>query len=427
MKKIHVFLSIFLLILTLSACAKKQGNLTFYDTKGKVEFSIEEVEGAIVWYDAKGNEVARCEEPHRDMQGRVDDATLTVNGEELTLFWSYGVYDLGMQADAPLGAFSIRGEDDRYLRARWFDPDGKIYYEVRYEFDGMNRPISLYSTGAEPEFCYRVQWEYSERVAGIGEKALCITEHKYDANGVRIYSQETWGGNQSIDDYRDLASEANHFSYEAERFSWLDVTRKTDYSEGGIDYQIRTEDRKKDGELRYYEKIGTEDGKPYSSYIYRRDTEDEFIVKRWSAHRWDGGEGSHQIRMVYRVGEELPTTSRDEFYDEAGDLTLSLDYDARIGYTKIVEYNGEEEKIRLLREIRDSRGADGGWYWADVEQLDENGSKIEFACIHGNVPETFLPGAVRHFVRCNKSGEAERDVYFHRNNVLVGSDYMAWK
>ena len=99
---------------------------------------------------------------------------------------------------------------------------------MRYEFDERNRPISLYSTGAEPEFCYRVQWGYSERVAGIGEKALCITEHKYDANGVRIYSQETWGGNQSIDDYRDLASEANHFSYEAERFSWLDVTKKTE-------------------------------------------------------------------------------------------------------------------------------------------------------------------------------------------------------
>ena len=131
--------------------------------------------------------------------------------------------------------------------------------------------------------------------------------------------------------------------------------------------------------------------------------------------------------MVYRVGEEYPETSQEEFYDKTGTLVLSLDYDARIGYTKIVEYNGEEEKLRLLREIRDSRGADGGWYWADVEQLDENGSKIEFACIHGNVPETFLPGAVRHFVRCNKSGEAERDVYFHRNNVLVGSDYMAWK
>ena len=108
-------------------------------------------------------------------------------------------------------------------------------------------------------------------------------------------------------------------------------------------------------------------------------------------------------------------------------MCLSLDYDAEIGYTNITQYNDGQQTVRLLREKRDARGVDGGWYWAQVEQLDENASKIEFACLQGAWPEYFLPGAVRHFVRGNESGEAERDVYFHSGNLFVRSDFTAWK
>lgn len=397
MKKIYVFLSILLLILTLSACEKPlpEGTL-FYTPEGKLAFRLVEEESAVVWYDGEGTALARCDAPQRNSDGLLYQAEFTVAGTAYRVSWGYEPFAEGLNYIGVYNSFGVE-------RARWF-LDGVHYYEVIYTYSEDGRPLTLHSSGAEECFHYAVQWEYDAAGALIRETLL-------DAEGKPQQLLE-WFGDTEI--YTDLRTEMAPAAFPSAMLSVPKVDpQRLDYVEDGARTVIEVQ-YEPSGEISLYDEEKTdEDAVRLYRYQYQYRYGNE-IEKIYRLH--EDGTSTYR-RNDYGEQHDEALKSTLEQYDASGALVRTLEGEAGIGLTKITQTVDGGETVLFVRKVHDDRPVDGGCFWSQVFSVDEHGSTMELGCYRGSWPEKWLPGAVRIFTRCNEAGEVVQTVFVSRGNA----------